>query len=111
MTILQDPPDRRTNLFGGEGTVSVWNLLRQAAPPFTAVLWCELEPGGSVGRHRQEHHPEIVVGIQGSGEATVDDRTLPLAAGDMVHLPLGSVLALRNASSEHPLRYLIVKAR
>ena len=101
----------RRDLFGGRGEVIVRDLLAgRAAPPFSAVLECELAPGGTVGAHRQQEHPEIVVGLAGDGEATVDGIVLPLCAGDVVHLPLGSVLALRNRSERDPLRYLIVKA-
>ena len=111
MTIEKGPADVRAGLFGGRGAVRVWSLLRGAAEPFTAVLSCELEPGGSVGRHVQEAFPEIVVGLEGEGEATVDGEPRPLGGGDVVYLPLGSVLAIENRSSERPLAYLIVKAR
>jgi quercetin dioxygenase-like cupin family protein len=104
-------PFARDALFGGKGTVHVWNLLGPAAAaPFTAVLGCTLVPGGSVGRHRQDEYPEIVIGLEGDGEAEVDGRICGLGPGDVVHLPLGSVLALRNRSDREPLRYLIVKA-
>jgi len=104
----------RANLFGGQGEVRVWNLLADhplPTKPFTAVLSCELDPGGHVGRHVQEHFPEIVIGLGGEGEATVDDHPYPLAAGEVVHLPLGAVLELRNLSDALPLRYMIIKAR
>ncbi len=103
-------PDIRHDLFGGRGAVKVYNLARAPIPPFTAALWCELEPGGSVGRHRQENFPEIVIGIEGDGEATVGDRAFALGPGAVVHLPLGSVLSLRNNDEHAPLRYLIIKA-
>lgn len=103
---------RRESLFGGRGGVDVADLLGAvAAPPFTAVLYCVLDPGGSVGRHRQEEHPEIVVGLGGEGEATVDGVARPLTPGVVVHLPVGSLLSLVNRSPEEPLAYLIVKAR
>ena len=103
-------PDVRHDLFGGRGVVKVYNLDRSPMPPFAAALWCELDPAGVVGRHRQEHFPEVVIGLQGEGEATVNDQTYPLKPGSVVQLPLGSVLALRNRSHETPLRYLIIKA-
>lgn len=111
MSLQDNTPDSRADLFGGQGTVKVWNLMRTRSEPFTAALWCELDAGGSVGRHRQEHFPEIVIGVEGRGEATVDDTTHPLSQGDMVHLPKGSVLSLRNLDQSAPLRYLIIKAR
>jgi quercetin dioxygenase-like cupin family protein len=114
MTARKGPVDVRPALFGGTGNVRVWNLLagHQNTPhPFTAVLSCELDPGGHVGRHLQHQHPEIVVGLSGEGEAWVDGHATPLAEGDVVYLPLGSTLELRNLSSVAPLAYLIIKAR
>ena len=114
VTIHKGQPDPRRDLFGGRGVVQVWDLLAdytKMPAPFAAVLSCELEPGGSVGRHLQEHFPELVIGLAGDGEANVDGRELSLAPGDVVYLPLGSVLALRNRSETEPLAYLIVKAR
>ncbi|MEZ4454432.1 MAG: cupin domain-containing protein [Nannocystaceae bacterium] len=106
------PPDRRRDLFGGVGEVLVWDLLgADAAPPFTAILRCELAPGGHVGRHVQQAFPEIVVGLGGVGEAKIGGIAHRLAVGDVVYLPLGEVLELRNLGPEAPLHYLIVKAR
>lgn len=111
MAFEDRPPARREALFGGRGAVFVWDLLgAPQAGPFTAVLYCELEPGGSVGRHAQQHYPELVIGLDGEGTAQVDGRSLPLRPGDVVHLPLGAVLAIENRSTELPLCYLIVKA-
>lgn len=113
MPVRKGDPDIRTDLFGGTGEVRVWNLLAdRRAPPFTAVLSCELDPGGRVGRHVQEHFPEIVVGLEGRGEARVaDHQPQPLEPGEVVHLPLGKALEIRNLSSDEPLRYLIIKTR
>jgi quercetin dioxygenase-like cupin family protein len=105
-------PDRRAGLFGGAGEVLVWDLLGAARlAPFTAVLACELDPGGSVGAHRQEQFPEIVVFTDGEGVATVGGEARPVASGSLVALALGQTLAIRNASADRPLRYLIVKAQ
>lgn len=109
--ITKGPGDRREALFGGEGAVTVWNLLgRQRALPFTAVLSCELEPKGSVGAHVQQADPEIVIGVEGEGEASVNGEIHPLRSGDVVFLPLGATLAIDNRA-DAPLRYLIIKAR
>ena len=104
-------PIEHDALFGGAGRVRVWDLLGQrAVPPFSAVLSCELEAHGSVGRHVQQRDPEIVIGLAGRGEATVDDTVGSLQSGSVVYLEHGSVLAIRNCGDE-PLRYLIIKAR
>lgn len=105
------PPFIRADLFGGRGTVRIWDLLASAAaPPFSAVLQCELAPGGTVGAHRQQDDPEIVIGLEGVGEARVDGQPQPLNAGDLVYLPHGSLLELANLG-DAPLRYLIIKAK
>lgn len=108
-------PDRftflRHDLFGGRGEVRVVDLMQGVArPPFTAALDCTLAPGGSVGPHRQEHHPELVICLGGRGIATVNGVETDLDDGVLVHLPLGAVLSLRNLSDATPLRYLIVKS-
>jgi len=103
--------DVRENLFGGTGAVRVWSLLEASAEPFTAILSCQLAAGGSVGRHAQEQFAEVVIGLEGSGHATVNERAFPLGAGDVVHVPLGAVLAIDNGASQVSLRYLIIKAR
>lgn len=104
------PHDTRQALFSGRAAVRVWNLVPRPEAPFSAVLACELEPGGSVGTHVQEHFPEIVVGISGRGVARVNGEPRQLLAGSVIELALGKTLALENGSADEPLRYLIVKA-
>lgn len=104
------PHDARHALFGGQGAVRVWALVNAPASPFTAVLACELEPGGSVGPHVQEHFPELVLGIAGQGTVRVDGVAAPFGAGQVVELARGRSLAIANDSSSEPLRYLIIKA-
>lgn len=110
MSIDRIMPTLQVDLFGGRGEVRVWNLLSGAAGPFQAVLSCALAPGASVGRHVQEEFAELVIGVEGDGETTVDGESHALQPGDVVYLPLGSVLSIQNRSSEAPLCYLIVKA-
>jgi quercetin dioxygenase-like cupin family protein len=106
----RDKADRRADLFGGSGVVCVWSLLRGDAPPFSAVLACELAPGGNVGTHLQQRDREIVVCLAGEGTATVEGQAQPMRPGTVAYLPFGRSLAIRNDSSHAPLRYLIVKA-
>lgn len=108
--IQKGAADVRRELFGGRGEVRVWSLLQAAADPFTAILSCELSAGGSVGNHVQQQYSEVVLGLEGNGQASVDGRACPLGAGDVVPVPLGAVLAIEN-QGETPLRYLIIKAR
>lgn len=111
MSALDTPPFRRADLFGGQGTVQIWDLLAgRGAPPFSAALWCELDGRGVVGAHRQQRDPEVVICVEGCGEAQVDGVPHPLAPGALVYLPHGSTLRLEN-QSDTPLRYLIIKAQ
>ena len=105
------PHDRREALFGGRGAVRVWDAGSAALPrPFAVALACELDPSGCVGTHVQEHHPEVVIGVEGRGVATVDGAPHPLEPGAVVPLALGRKLAIENGSATDPLRYLIIKA-
>ncbi len=111
MHVSRGQPFIREGLFGGRGKVQVWDLLAgKMLAPFTAVLACELDPDGHVGRHRQAQWPEIVVVLEGEGGARVGDVEHQLAPGVVVHLPCGQTLELRNTSQTEPLRYLIVKS-
>lgn len=103
--------DRRENLFGGQGVVHVWNLLAQAAPPFSAALFCQLSPGGSVGKHAQQRDPELVMCMDGEGTARVDGVAHKLAPLSVVHVPFGASLELQNGSATEPLLYVIIKAQ
>ncbi len=100
----------RTALFGGERAVRVWDLGART-PPFTAVLHCELEPGGRVGEHVQETDDEVVIVVSGEATIYVDGVAHGSVPGTAVALALGSRLAIDNASPDAPVRYLIVKAR
>jgi quercetin dioxygenase-like cupin family protein len=102
--------DARPALFGGEGVVRVWDLGART-PPFSAVLFCALEGGGRVGKHRQDTDDEVVVVVGGEGVLYVDGRAHAAVRGTAVALPLGAVLEIDNASEGTPLEYLIVKAR
>lgn len=103
--------DTRTALFGGRGCVRVWSLSLDACPPFTVSLACELEPAGTVGTHVQQDDAELVHILEGEGVAVVDGAARLVLPGSVVALPFGSTLALENATTDQPLRYLITKAR
>jgi mannose-6-phosphate isomerase-like protein (cupin superfamily) len=104
--------DRRERLFGGKGAVLVWSLCDSGPrPPFGAILACELEGAGSVGAHVQQEFAEVLIVVEGEGVARVGRSPMVIQPGVVVEIPLGQTLALENASPEHPLRYLIVKAK
>ena len=104
-------PFAQQNLFGGQGTVFVYDLLQgRVTPPFDAVLACELAPGGSVGKHVQEFSHEIIIVVRGEGTAMVDSESQDLGSGSVVHVAHGQSLSLQNSSDQQALSYLIVKA-
>ncbi|MFT5357740.1 MAG: quercetin dioxygenase-like cupin family protein [Polyangiales bacterium] len=112
MREMKSTPHEQEALFGGVGTVAVWDLLgRLSAPPFSAVLSCELEPMGVVGKHLQQRDPEILIGLGGDGEAEVDGAAHPLVTGAVIYLAHGQTLSIRNRSGAEPLRYMIIKAQ
>lgn len=80
-------------------------------PPFTAVLWCQLEAGGHVGVHRQETDDELVIVVSGRATVHVDGTPHALGVGGSVGLRLGALLAIGNDDPGAALEYLIVKAR
>ncbi|MFT4978356.1 MAG: quercetin dioxygenase-like cupin family protein [Myxococcota bacterium] len=106
------PSSSQSDLFGGQGTVRVWDLLSGASPPpFSAVLRCELAPGASVGPHTQQRDPELVICLEGEGTISVNKQSAPFTPGRLAYLPHGSILAIDNSASDVPLRYFIIKAR
>ena len=100
----------RSELFGGQGTVTTWSRLPHGATPFSAAIWCELSPGGHVGAHRQQRDPEIVLTIEGEGEIQVGQSVHQVSRGDLVYVPQGEVLQIANTSEQHPFVYAIIKA-
>jgi mannose-6-phosphate isomerase-like protein (cupin superfamily) len=103
-------PSRRRDLFGGHGEVKVWNLLNpRAIDPFRAALWCELEASGIVGRHVQQHYPEILLCLSGEGVVTIGAHRHTFIAGVCLTLPLGEILHI-SCGADAPLSYLIIKA-
>jgi quercetin dioxygenase-like cupin family protein len=108
----ETPPDfQQSDLFGGNGTVELWNLKQKAMPPFTTALWCSLEPNGSVGRHKQQEDSEVILCISGDGLAKVGQTIHRLTTGALIYLPFGQVLSLKNSSSTDSLNYVIIKAK
>ena len=101
---------QRVDLFGGTGTVTIWNILKQEQEPFSAALWCELEVGGFVGAHVQQQDPELVICLSGQGTVKVNGKPRKFITGELVGLPLRATLAIRNEGDE-PLKYLIIKAK
>ncbi len=103
-------PITKTDLFSGKGSIKIWDLKAQReAGPFKASLWCELEAGGQIGRHHQEHCDEIVLCLSGFGTATIGHECFGLEPGVQVFLKQGQLLSIK-AGTQQSLIYLIIKA-
>jgi quercetin dioxygenase-like cupin family protein len=70
----------------------------------TATVYFELEPGAHVGLHRDSAE-ELLLVLEGEGEATVGDETGVARAGDIVTVPAMEPHDVRNVG-ERPLRVL-----
>lgn len=102
---------QQKDLFGGKGVVDIHSLLKGNEVPFSAALHCELEAGGSVGKHRQQRDPELVIGVSGEGVVTVNGALHNLTEKSAVYVPFGSVLSIRNLSETESLQYFIIKVQ
>lgn len=69
-----------------------------------------LEPGASIGEHRHEGDEEFYYILEGTGEMTLDDRTVSVQAGDFCFTRSGHRHSLRNTGAK-PLRLLVVCAK
>jgi quercetin dioxygenase-like cupin family protein len=70
----------------------------------TATVYFELEPGAHLGRH-QDSAEELLLVLEGQGEATVGDETARAEAGGIVTVPAMEPHDIRNIG-DGPLRVL-----
>jgi mannose-6-phosphate isomerase len=68
----------------------------------------EVKPGHRLSLQYHEHRSEHWVVVSGTGEATVDDRTMTVGPGDYVVIPCRAVHRLHNTGSE---RLIIVEVQ
>jgi mannose-6-phosphate isomerase-like protein (cupin superfamily) len=61
--------------------------------------WCVVGPGAESGRHGH-HEDEIWIALTGRAEIVSDGRRRPFEAGDIVHLPPGSVHQVFNRGED-----------
>jgi quercetin dioxygenase-like cupin family protein len=70
----------------------------------TASVYFELEPGAHLGRHRDSAE-ELLLVLEGEGEATVGDETARASEGAIVTVPAMEQHDIRNVGTG-PLRVL-----
>lgn len=86
----------------GAGGV-VWS----AAPAGVHVNLVVLDPGQSIGEHRNDAVDVLVVVLEGTGTATVDGIEVTLGPSSALSIPRGTTRALHATTR---LRYLTVHA-
>lgn len=94
---------------GGQGTVQYRRVL---APEVFFSNWAYIDhlvipPGASLGTHRHAGVEEVFYVMNGSGRATVNEETEPIAKGDAVPVALNDGHRFENSGSE-PLELMII---
>ncbi len=94
---------------GGKGTVQ---YRRALSPEVFFTNWAYVDhlvapPGTSVGRHKHAGVEEFYYVMQGSGTASINDETAPIAKGDAVPVLLNDMHSFENTGAAD-LEFLIV---
>src|SRR5688572_16376414 len=67
------------------------------------VVLMTVPPGGEIGAEVHRGIDQVLVFVDGTGEADLDDRTSPVGPGTLVVVPSGTRHNFRNTGAE-PLR-------
>lgn len=65
-----------------------------------AMITQDVSPGTSIPIHAHDNEDEVIFIQAGQGEATIDTRTVPLAAGSTLFVPQGTWHGGRNTGRE-----------
>jgi mannose-6-phosphate isomerase-like protein (cupin superfamily) len=65
-----------------------------------AMITQDVSPGTTIPVHAHDNEDEVIFIQSGAGEATVGDRTVPLAAGSTLFVPQGTWHGGRNTGTE-----------
>jgi oxalate decarboxylase/phosphoglucose isomerase-like protein (cupin superfamily) len=103
-----------SSMYGAPGPVGVAYYDFGTAPAPAAFVVYDLPPGTGEGVHTHrigEPPPgpfdEYYYVIAGEGEMTVDGKSVPLRAGDMLRIPPGIAHGLFNTGPEQSLRVFL----
>ncbi len=78
-----------------------------ATDPHTQVVTMTLAPGEEIGEEVHDDADQVLLFVEGEGEAILDGRTLPVGAEQLVLVPAGLRHNFVNTGSE-PLRLVSV---
>lgn len=73
------------------------------------VVLMTIEAGGEIGEEVHETTDQVLLFLEGSGEAVLAGETSPVAANDLVLVPAGTRHNFRNPGDE-PLRLVTIYA-
>ncbi|MCP1101489.1 mannose-6-phosphate isomerase-like protein (cupin superfamily) [Aequitasia blattaphilus] len=92
----------KQNLHGGEGQVSVKNILTENEMKDKCGLFGEIviEPGASLGFHMHEGESETYYILSGEGIYDDNGTTYPVGPGEVTFTPSGSGHGMVNSGSE-----------
>ena len=92
----------------GKGLVKHVHLFDQAdfETRLKFNIYCEIEPGSSIGYHRHGENEEVYVVLEGQGVMTVNDQARTVKAGDVILNKPGWSHGLKNTFGEM-LRILV----
>ena len=83
---------------------------------FRRVLWTgehaqlvimTIPPGGEIGQETHEHTDQILTFVSGTGAADVAGETKPVAPGDLVAVPAGTLHNFRNTGVNPLVLYTV----
>lgn len=100
-------------LVGGTGTALWVHLLNgmHIAGPWGCVEFVTLPPGSSCGLHRHDEREAFYYVVSGTAAMTINGREVPVAAGDLVTCPIGTVHGIAvPAGAGEQASFLVVEA-
>ncbi|MDR0898550.1 MAG: cupin domain-containing protein [Oscillospiraceae bacterium] len=94
------PQEVRTQMRGGEGSVTICHLEKALLPPAGRLFArLTLPPGASIGAHTHTGEAEMFYFIAGEGLVTDDGEAVPVQAGDVMTTPSGHSHSVQNTGS------------
>jgi mannose-6-phosphate isomerase-like protein (cupin superfamily) len=77
--------------------------------PHSQVVVMSLAPGEDIGEEVHEHGDQVLLFIEGEGEAVLEGEASPIGVGDMVFVPAGTLHNIVSGTAQ-PLKLVTVYA-